>query len=81
MSDKFCVPITRGAFGDAWPGYFERFFGYCQEIAEANNWMPITVMNYQLRPWGGKLIMTKTQGWYLRWDTESAHTAFVLRWS
>ena len=45
MSDKFCVSITRGAFGDAWPVYFERFFGYCQEIAEANNWMPSTVMN------------------------------------
>lgn len=81
MSDKFCVPITRGYFADPWPVYFDRFFSHCKEIAEANDWMPITVMNYQLRPLGGKLIMTKTQGWYLRWDTESAHTAFVLRWS
>lgn len=81
MTDRFRVPITYGNFGEKWPTYFERFFVHCKEIAEANGWMPITVMNYQLRPLGGKLIMTKTQGWYLRWDTESAHTAFVLKWT
>lgn len=81
MPDKFRVSITRGYFGDPWPSYFDKFFTYCKKIADDNDWMPITVMNTQLRPMGGKLIMTKTQGWYLRWDTEPAHTAFVLKWS
>jgi hypothetical protein len=49
--------------------------------AEKNNWQPITVANYELKPLGGKLIQTSTQGWYLRWDEEASHTAFVLRWS
>ena len=81
MPERFCVPITCGNFGEKWPTYFENFFRHCNEIAEANGWMPITVMNHQLKPYGGKLIMTKTQGWYLRWDTESAQTAFVLKWN
>lgn len=81
MTDKFRVPITYGNFGEKWPVYFDRFFQHCKDIAETNGWMPITVMNTELRPMGGKLIMTKTQGWYLRWDSESAYTAFVLKWA
>ena len=81
MPKKYRVPITQGYFADRWPGYFDRFFTHCKEIADANGWMPITVMNTKLRPIGGKLIMTKTQGWYLRWDNEASHTAFVLKWS
>ena len=63
------------------PSYFDNFWSHCQKIAEENNWLPVTVANYQLKPLGGKLIQTRTQGWYLRWDTEAAYTAFVLRWS
>lgn len=81
MQDQFRVTITNGYFGDPWPVYFDNFFRHCKDIAEANSWMPITVMNYQLKPMGGKLIMTKTQGWYLRWDKEASHTAFVLKWA
>ena len=80
MSDKFCVEVTRGLWQDTWPDYFDKFYKYCQYKALANNWQHDTVMNYELKP-HGKLIKTKTQGWYLRWDDPKYHTAFVLRWS
>lgn len=79
--EKFRVFITKGYWEDAWPTYFDKFFKHCQGIAKANGWDPGTVMNYELRPLGGKFIATKTQGWYLRWDDEASHTAFVLKWS
>lgn len=81
MPDKFRVPITKGLYQYRWPDYFENFYYHCLEIANKNHWMHDTVMNYELKPLGGRLIRTETQGWYLRWDTESAHTAFVLRWA
>ncbi len=80
MPDRFRVHITKGLWQDPWPMYFDNFHRHCARIAQDNNWLPITVMNKQLGP-HGKLIQTKTQGWYLRWDAEKYHTAFVLRWS
>lgn len=80
MSDKFRVNIP-SHWTKPWPTYFENFYHHCQTIAEQNSWLPMTVINYQLKPLGGRLIITKTQGWYLRWEKESAHTAFVLRWT
>jgi hypothetical protein len=77
--EKFCVFVTNGTA--YWPRYFGNFYWYCQELAHANGWQHDTTMNYQLRELGGKLIKTKTQGWYLRWDNEQSHTAFVLKWS
>ena len=79
MSDKFRVNVG-SLWKEPWPEYFEKFWVYCHRIAEANNWSTVTVANYELRPMGGRLIQTKTQGWYLRWDAESSHTAFVLKW-
>ena len=80
MTDKFRVSV-----GHPWdgfdPGYFKKFWIHCIDIAKANGWAPITVANHQLRPLQGKLITTRTQGWYLRWDEEKYHTMFVLRWS
>jgi len=81
MPDKFRVPILKSYWNDDSPKWFDNFLEHCQEIARQNGWSPATVMNYQLRPLGGKLIITKTQGWYLRWDKESSHTAFVLKWT
>jgi len=80
ISDKFRVSLP-GLWDKPWPGYFENFWEDCTETARINGWDPITVVNYRLRPLGGRLITTKTQGWYLRWDQESCHTAFVLRWA
>lgn len=79
MDDKFRVKIP-SHWEKPWPVYFENFFNHCNEIAKQNGWSPMTVINYQLRPLGGRLIITKTQGWYLRWDEEMNHTAFVLKW-
>jgi hypothetical protein len=80
MPDKFRVDLgTLWKF--PWPKYFENFYNHCNKIAKENNWEPITVANYQLKPLGGRLVQTKTQGWYLRWDDEQSHTAFVLKWS
>lgn len=80
MPDKFRVSIPR-LWSEPWPKYFDNFHNHCQRIAHANGWGVGTVMNYELRPLGGRLITTKTQGWYLRWDDEKQHTMFVLRWS
>ena len=79
MTDKFCVDIN--ARTGRWPEYFDNFWKHCGTVARANKWMPATVANYELKPLGGRLIQTRTQGWYLRWDDERSHTVFVLRWS
>lgn len=81
MPDKFRVTILKNYWTDDCPTYFENFLTHCQEIARQNGWAPSTVMNHKLRPLGGKFVITKTQGWYLRWDSEASHTAFVLRWA
>ena len=80
MSDKFRVNLG-GHWKDPWPQYFQNFWTACQVAAAKNNWKTITVANYELKPLGGRLIETKTQGWYLRWDKEENHTFFVLKWS
>jgi hypothetical protein len=83
MEDKFCVTVYHSNNGNSGytPTYFNRFLQHCNRIAKENDWNPDTVVNYQLKPMGGRLIKTKCQGWYLRWDAEASHTAFVLRWS
>ena len=80
MADKFRVDVGI-PWKEEWPVYFDNFLKHCQNIARKNGWTTVTVANYELRPTGGRLITTKTQGWYLRWDNEASHTAFVLRWS
>ena len=82
INDKFCISVTTGRYdAEEWPGYFSNFSSYCAKIAEKNGWDIKTVINYELKPLGGRLIVTSTQGMYLRWDQESSHTAFVLKWS
>lgn len=80
MTDKFRVNVGI-PWQQPWPVYFEKFYNECQGIAVENKSNVDTVINYQLKPMGGKLIKTKTQGWYLRWDEEKNHTMFLLRWS
>ena len=80
IKDKFRVKVTNGAFQD-WPEYFSKFWADCRAKGRAGGWSPLQVANHELRPLGGKLIITSTQGWYLRWDEEKNHTAFVLKWS
>lgn len=88
MPDKFRVTVTKGLWQDKWPDYFNNFYIHCQDKLNEFNLKGTygsevlleTVINYELKP-HGKLIKTKTQGWYLRWDDEKYHTAFVLRWA
>ena len=80
MPDKFRVDVG-GLWDKPWPAYFENFWIHCGEVANNNDWRQITVANFKLEPLGGKLIQTSTQGWYLRWDEEASHTAFVLKWA
>lgn len=80
MSDKFRVKVATGMWQDQWPSYFDNFVRYCNHGASKNGYMLDTVMNYELKP-HGRLIKTKTQGWYLRWDDEKYHTHFVMKWS
>lgn len=79
MSDKFCVTVLDHA--EEMPRYFNRFYQHCAQIADRYGWDTDTVMNTSLKPLGGRVIKTKTQGWYLRWDDAASHTAFVLRWA
>ena len=79
--EKFIVPIPMAWSSEPWPTYFDNFHRYCARIAQDYNQVPITVLNSELKPLGGKLIKTSTQGWYLRWDDEVSHTMFVLKWS
>ena len=70
------------------PDYFYNFYTHCQDKVNQLNLKGTygsevvldTVISHELKP-HGKLIKTKTQGWYLRWTDEKYHTAFVLRWS
>ena len=85
MPDKFRVhlrpPKTASSqWPEPWPGYFYNFYQHCVGLAAPNGWEVETVKNHQLRP-HGRLIQTKTQGWYLRWDDEKYHMMFVLKWS
>lgn len=79
MPDKFRVELP-GLWAEPWPTYFDKFWTACRNKAAEHDWETITVANYELKPYG-KLIQTKTQGWYLRWDDEKYHTAFILKWS
>lgn len=79
MSKKFIVKLPATAAGH--PQYFINFWNHCKEISLRHGWNVDTVVNCKLKPLGGRFIFTKTQGSYLRWDTEAAHTAFVLRWT
>jgi len=88
VDDKFRVmvrqwKIDESGYGEfEMPNYFRNFYNYCEDKAYGSSWPPpLAVANYELRPLGGKLIKTSTQGWYLRWDNETSHTMFVLKWS
>ena len=91
MPDKFRVTLTKGMWQDPWPEYFDKFLKHCQDEADGySEVLPDTeynyedivgsIINHELKP-HGRLIKTKTQGWYLRWDDAKYHTAFVLKWS
>jgi hypothetical protein len=88
LADYYRVDVVKSNWSNQWPAYFRNFYVHCQDrVNELNlkgthgsDVLLETVINYELKP-HGKLIKTKTQGWYLRWNDEKYHTAFVLRWS
>jgi hypothetical protein len=79
--NKFRVVLSIRFSSSPWPNYWRNFYYHCSKIANDNNWAQITVINHQLKQYGGRFIQTRTQGSYLRWDNEASHTAFVLKWS
>ena len=67
---------------DAWPGWFKNFHKHCSDLGFAYGQVPITVMNRELEPLGGRLAQFDTQdGWMLRWRSQQDYLMFVLRWS
>lgn len=80
MPDKFRVKVASSFGGIPQNTWFANFYTHCLDVAEKNNWNVDTVSSYQLKP-HGKLIKTKTQGWYIRWDDERYHNFFILKWS
>jgi len=81
VDNKFRITLSHGRWKDPWPDYFDNFYRYCRDRADENNWNLESVINHKLKPLGGRLIITSTQGWYLRWNDEKSHTLFVLKWS
>ena len=77
---SFRVPIP-GLWQEPWPQYFVNFVDHCNDRARHTGVIVEVIINHELKPLGGKLIKTSTQGWYLRWDKESSHTFFILKWS
>lgn len=57
------------------------FSSHCCDISVENHWHDETVINYQLRPYGARLIQPKTYNPYLRFDREADFTIFQLRWA
>ena len=80
VMDKFRVPLPN-LWKEPWPQYFTNFVDYCNDRARQRGIVVEKIINQELKPLGGKLIKTSTQGWYLRWNDEASHTFFVLRWS
>jgi hypothetical protein len=78
--DKFMVEITNPGAG-WYSTYFQKFWWHCDTKARANGQKTVTVANHELQPLGGKLFQTQAGGWYLGWDNEASHTAFILKWS
>ena len=88
VNDKFRVMVRpwkkdESGFGQyEMSDYFRNFYNYCEDKAYESSWLTAEIVaNYELKPLGGRLIKTSTQGWYLRWDNEASHTMFVLKWS
>lgn len=63
------------------PTWWCNFTAHCIEISDINHWTFATVVNYELRPHGGRLISPRAHPDYLRFDCEQQFTMFVLRWS
>lgn len=78
MDDKFIFELDPYFADYNWWWNFKK---YCNKIASENGWQSFTVINYELRPYGGRLITPKTYDPYLRFDSEAGFTMFVLRWS
>lgn len=83
IADKYIVQlrVNNGPGGAHTPESFDNLYWHCFDVAKQNGWVHDTVMNYELRSLGGRLIRTKTQGWYLRFDDAAGYTAFTLKWS
>jgi hypothetical protein len=78
--EKFRVPIPT-LWKEPWPQYWTNFVDHCNNRARYTGVIVEVIINQELKLLGGKLIKTSTQGWYLRWDKESSHTFFILKWS
>lgn len=79
MAEKFIFNL--GPDVTAHAGWWYNFGVHCHVRAVINNWQWITVVNRELRPFGGRLITPKTAHNYLRFDSEPGFTAFVLKWT
>ena len=62
------------------PYWWINFHQHCKDIARTNGWLVETVVNYQLKPYGGRKISTRTRGSYLRFNSEADFTMFLLKW-
>jgi hypothetical protein len=67
------------------PIWWDNFETHCNEIyanyqSSGGNWHLHTIMNYELKPYGGKYKHRNTQS-SIRFNNESGFIIFVLRWS
>jgi hypothetical protein len=80
MKQKHCLTVVNGFEAVTDYDWFAKFYNHCAGIAEQNGWHTDAVVNRELKPYG-RLIKTKTQGWYIRFDDEKYHLLFVIKWS
>jgi len=76
--EKYWVDV-----GNSWwdqPQWFKNFYDYCEQLADGAAWHPYTVLNDELKPYGGKYKHRNTSS-SIQFDNESSYLMFLLRWS
>lgn len=87
VNGEYYVPVVdnrleMGGYEDAWPHWFRNFHTHCSNLGFDYGQVPISVMNRELKPLGGRLVQFDTQdGWMLRWSDPGNYLMFVLKWS
>ena len=75
--EKYWVDIN------PWPNtqdWFKRLHQASVDIADQNGWHVNTVIDHQVRPYGGKFKDRNTHD-SIRFDSEPGYTMFLLKWA
>ena len=62
------------------PDWWHEFTNYCYEESIKTKWQFMSVIRFELRNAGIKLITSKKRSWYLRCGTEAELSTFIFKW-